>query len=90
MASADIYMKITKTIFSSLDNSHNLIISAACLFRAEVGLSPSRLEAEEKADADTMLGLVTKLLALVKSGKTSMKVRKKEALAAGSLCPGDK
>ena len=89
MASADIYMKITKTIFSSLDNSHN-IISAACLFRAEVGLSPSRLEAEEKADADTMLGLVTKLLALVKSGKTSMKVRKKEALTAGSLCPGDK
>ena len=56
-----------------------------------MGLSPSRLEAEEKADADTMLGLVTKLLALVvKSGKTSVKVRKKEALAAGSLCPGDK
>merc|ERR1719234_81144 len=82
---------------SSLDNSHNLIISAACLALAELGRSgPLPLEAgevketEDKAEADTKLGLVTKLLALVKSGKTSMKVREKAALAAGSLCLGDR
>ena len=97
MASADIYVKITKMMVSSLDNSHNLIISAACLSLAELGRSgPLPLEAgevketEDKAEADTKLGLVTKLLALVKSGKTSMKVREKAALAAGSLCLGDK
>ena len=97
MASADIYVKITKMMVSSLDNSHNLIISAACLALAELGRSgPLPLEAgevketEDKAEADTKLGLVTKLMALVKSGKTSMKVREKAALAAGSLCLGDK
>ena len=46
MASADIYVKITKMMVSSLDNSHNLIISAACLSLAELGRSgPLPLEA---------------------------------------------
>ena len=37
MASADIYVKITKMMVGSLDNSHNMIISAACLALAELG-----------------------------------------------------
>ena len=62
MTNADIYMKITKMMVSSLDNSHNLIISAACLSLAELGRSgPLPLEtgevkeAEDKAEADTKL-----------------------------------
>ena len=90
MASADIYVKITKMMVGSLDNSHNMIISAACLALAELGRynktgfvystqvctlsrsGPLPLEAGEvkdKPEADTKLALVTRLLALVKSGK---------------------
>ena len=91
----DLYAKITRMIVKNLDNSHNMLLSAACLALAELGrCGPLALAAEggagEEAGPGTTLHTVTKLLALVKSGKTSMKVREKAALAAGSLCLGDK
>ena len=87
----ELFVKNTKMIVSSLDNSHNMILSAACQALAELGRSgPLPLADTDNAeDTNTKLYVVTKLLAMVKSGKTSMKVRERAAMAAGSLCLGD-
>lgn len=91
VANNDMFVKNTKMIVTSLDNSHNLILSAACQAIAELGRSgPLPLSDTDNAeDPDTKLYVVTKLLGMVKSGKTSMKVRERAAMAAGSLCLGD-
>ena len=44
---------------------------------------------EGDSSEQSKLSLVTKLLALVKSNKTSMRVRERAVLAAGPLCLGD-
>ena len=87
------FVKTTKMMMTNLDNSHNMILSAACLALAELGKSgplPLQDQSEVEDDPNTKLFLVNKLLALVKSGKNNMKVRERAALAAGSLCLGDK
>ena len=79
-------------IVQFLEHSHNMIVSAACLALAELGkCGPLPLEDKTEDDKDTnnKLALVNKLLAMVKSNNTNMKIRERAALAAGSLCLGD-
>ena len=79
-----LYKETVGLIISQLDHSNSLIISAACLSLAELArCGPLPLTEEDK------LSLLQRLLVLVKSSKTNIRLRERAALAAGSLCLGD-
>ena len=89
-----LYKEVCSTVVQQLASSHNLLLSSTCLALAELGrcgpLPLPDTEPESGGAAEqSKLGLITRLLALVKSGKTSMRVRERAALAAGSFCIGD-
>ena len=90
MTDWSLYTETVRLIISQLDHSNTLILSAACLALAELArCGPLPLPDQDQA-GDTKLSLITRLLGLVKSGKTNMRVRERAALAAGSLCLGDR
>ena len=75
----------------TLNTSQNLLVGAACLALAELGRCGPLPLPDSGPDTEPVnkLGLVTKLLGMVKSNKAAMKVRERAALAVGSLCLGD-
>jgi len=87
-----IYKDSCQLLIQQLDSTQNLLLGSGCLAIAELGRC-GPLPLPDSCDSDSSeqskLSLVTKLLALVKSNKTSMRVRERAALAAGSLCLGD-
>merc|ERR1719483_652930 len=88
-----IYKDSCQLLIQQLDSPQNLLLGSGCLAIAELGrCGPLPLPDSSEGDSSVQskLSLVTKLLALVKSNKTSMRVRERAALAAGSLCLGDK
>ena len=79
-----LYTETVELILSQLDHSNSLIVSAACLSLAELARTgPLPLASDRK------LSLIQRLLGLVKSSKTNIRLRERAALAAGSLCLGD-
>ena len=70
--------------------SHNqpLLASAACLAIGEMGRSGPLTQAGAEKD-DLRDKLVAELLRLVKSEKSSMKLRERAALSCGLVCVGD-
>ena len=86
-----LYRETVSLIISQLEHPNTLILSAACLALAELArCGPLPLPDEKDQAGDTKLSLLHRLLGLVKSGKTNMRVRERAALAAGSLCLGDR
>jgi len=87
-----IYKDSCQLLIQQLDSPQNLLLGSGCLAIAELGRC-GPLPLPDSCDGDSSeqskLSLVTKLLSLVKSNKTSMRVRERAALAAGSLCLGD-
>jgi len=86
-----IFGESCEMILSQLDASQNLMISGGCLALAEIGrCSPLPLEEDgDVTKTDNKLGVVEKLLGIVKSNKANMKVRERAATALGNLCLGD-
>ena len=76
-----LYQETVGLIVSQLEHSNSLIISAACLSLAELARCGPLPLAE-----DGKLSLLQRLLALVKSSKTNIRLRERAALAVGSLC----
>ena len=78
-------------IIDQLSHSHPLMLGSACLSIAELGrCAPLPLEnAGIEDNPKNKLGLVKKLLSMVKSGKFSMKVRERAALAVAQICIGE-
>merc|ERR1719334_381058 len=74
-----------------VNTTQNLLVGAACLSLAELGRCGPLPLPDSGPDTEPVnkLGLVTKLLGMVKSNKAAMKVRERAALAVGSLCLGD-
>ena len=92
LAEWSLYRETVGLLLGQLGQSNSLLLSAACLALAELarcGPLPLPDQAEEGQE-DTKLSLIQRLLSLVKSGKTNMRVRERAALAAGSLCLGDR
>ena len=81
-----IYKDSCQLLIQQLDSPRNLLLGSGCLAIAELGRC-GPLPLPDSCDGDSSeqskLSLVTKLLSLVKSNKTSMKVRVRAALAAG-------
>lgn len=68
----------------SPEQQHGLLMSSSCLALGELGRSgPLPLDSKAKED------LYKRLLEMMKSGKLSMKIRERSALALGQLCIGD-
>lgn len=87
-----IYKDSCHLLIQQLDSPQNLLLGSGCLAIAELGRCgplPLPDSCEGDSSEQSKLSLVTKLLSLVKSNKTSMRVRERAALAAGSLCLGD-
>ena len=85
------FKEITELILEQLNHSHQLMLGSACLAIGEIGRC-TKLPLEDSGKEDNIankLAVVKKLLALMKSGKSSMKVRERAALAVGQLCIGD-
>ena len=85
------FKKMSELIIDQLDHSHQLMLGSACLSIGELGRC-TELPLENSGAEDDLknkLGLAKKLLSMVKSGKMSMKVRERAALAVGQLCIGD-
>ena len=91
-----LYTETVRLILGQLDHPNTLILSAACLALAELArcgplpLPDQAKDQDQDQKEDTKLSLIQRLLGLVKSGKTNMRVRERAALAAGSLCLGDR
>ena len=87
-----IYKEGCQLLIQQLDSTQNLLLGSGCLAIAELGRCgplPLPDSCEDDSAEQSKLSLVTKLLALVKSNKTPMRVRERAAMAAGSLCLGD-
>ena len=68
-------------------DKHALLMSGACLALGELGrLGPLPLN---KDGANSKESLFKRLLEIMKTGKLSMKIRERSALALGQLCIGD-
>ncbi len=85
------YKKAVELVTAQLNSSHAMMIGAACTAIGEMGRSgPLPLPDDGgETDLNTKLGLCKKLLALMKSGKVSMKARERAALALGLIGIGD-
>ena len=73
------------------ESSHNLLLSAACLALGELGRCgalPVKNEGS-KDSLDNKVGIVQRLLTIMKTGKLPMKIRERSALALGQLCVRD-
>ena len=81
-----IYKDSCQLLIQQLDSPQNLLLGSECLAIDELGRC-GPLPLPDNGDSDSSeqskLSLVTKLLSLVKSNKTSMKVRVRAALATG-------
>ena len=81
-----IYKDSCQLLIQQLDSPQNLLLGSECLAIAELGRC-GPLPLPDNGDGDSSehstLSLVTKLLSLVKSNKTSKKVRVRAALATG-------
>jgi len=89
-----LYQEHCELVILQLDpvnTTQNLLVGAACLSLAELGrCGPLPLpDSGPDTEPKNKLGLVTKLLGLVKSNKSAMRVRERAALAVGSFCLGD-
>merc|ERR1719341_3095950 len=86
-----IFRESCDMIVGELGAVQNLMLSGSCLALAEIGrCSPLPYDdAGESTELDNKLGLMEKLLGIVKSGKVNMKVRERAAMALGNLCLGD-
>ena len=86
------FKEMTELVIDQLNHSHQLMLGSACLSIGELGrcveLPLNNTGAED--DLKNKLGLIKKLLSMIQSGKMSMKVRERAALAVGQLCIGDK
>jgi len=86
-----IFRESCDMIVGELAAVQNLMLSGSCLALAEIGrCSPLPYDdAGESTELGNKLGLMEKLLGIVKSGKVNMKVRERAAMALGNLCLGD-
>ncbi|TRY72263.1 hypothetical protein TCAL_11939 [Tigriopus californicus] len=88
-----IYASSVQLILAQLGtNSHTLMTISACTALIELGrCGPLPLEDEgnEGKDIKSKLAVVKRLLTILKTGKNSMRVRERAALALGFLCVGD-
>ena len=81
----------SELLLAQLSNHHSLMLGGACSAVAEIGrcgplpLADSGPEDEVK----NKLGVVKKLLAMMKSAKNGMRVREKATMALGQICIGD-
>lgn len=89
----NIYTSSVELILAQLGaNSHALMTVSACTALTELGRCgplPLEDELDEGKDMKSKLGVVKRLLTILKTGKNSMKIRERAALALGFLCVGD-
>eukprot|EP00095_Tigriopus_kingsejongensis_P007808 maker-scaffold204_size260821-snap-gene-1.36 protein:Tk07808 transcript:maker-scaffold204_size260821-snap-gene-1.36-mRNA-1 annotation:"proteasome-associated protein ecm29-like protein" len=93
MSEQSAYGTHTQLILSQLGpNKHALLTMSACLSLTELGrCAPLALPnaTNDGTDLKSKLGVVKRLLSILKTVKTPMKIREQAALALGFLCVGD-
>jgi len=86
-----IFHSTCELVLSQLEASQSLMVNCGCLALAEIGRC-SPLPFDDEGDVgkmDNKLGVMHKLLGIVKSTKVNMKVRERAATALGHICLGD-